>query len=235
MHLIFVIVVLLIGMIILTISSYISVLLHFVLSLFMLSYALRTNQYNKDIEELKIKLEFKKDNIDKNLLFNICPNLKHTRVKTNLNSLVIKNLFFNSIRNTFSILFLFILLGAPAAIVYKVLDCMIYSDEFKTTVKVKQELKKYLYYLDYVPIRLTSYTFSVVSNYDQVINKINNLKLSNNQYLSNIEFINQTGESVYDETVKESDQIFQVQNILSRTLIAWLGIIVLLAVTGIFI
>ena len=201
----------------------------------MLSYTLRTNQYNKDIEELKIKLEFKKDNIDKDLLFNICPNLKQTRVKTNLNSLIIKNLFFNSIRNTFSILFLFILLGAPAAIAYKLLDCMIYSDEFKTTAKVKQELKKYLYYLDYVPIRLTSYTFSVVSNYDQVINKINNLKLSNNQYLSNIEFINQTGESVYDETAKESDQIVQVQNILSRTLIAWLGIIVLLAVTGIFI
>ena len=234
-HLIFVAFVLLIGMIIMTISLYISSLLHFVISLLILSYTLRTNQYNKDIEELKIKLEFKKDNIDKNLLFDICPNLKQTRVKKNLNSLVIKNLFFNSIRNTFSILFLFILLGAPAAIAYKILDCMIYSDKFKIAAKVKQELKKYLYYLDYVPIRLTSYTFSVVSNYDQVINKINNLKLSNNQYLSNIEFINQTGASVFDETAKESDQIVQIQNILSRTLIAWLGTIVLLAVTGIFI
>ena len=234
-YLIFVAFVLLIGMIILTISSYISSLLYFVISLLMLSYALRTNQYNKDIEELKIKLEFKKENIDKSLLFNICPNLKQTRVKTNLNSLVIKNLFFNSIRNTFSILFLFILLGAPAAIAYKVLDCMIYSDKFKMTTKTKQVIKKYLYYLDYVPIRLTSYTFSVVSNYDQVINKMNNLKLSNNQYLSNIEFINQTGASVYDETSKESDQIVQIQNILSRALIAWIGIIVLLAVTGVFI
>ena len=234
-YLIFVAFVLLIGMIILTISSYISSLLYFVISLLMLSYALRTNQYNKDIEELKIKLEFKKDNIDKSLLFNICPNLKQTRVKTNLNSLVINNLFFNSIRNTFSILFLFVLLGAPAAIAYKVLDCMIYSDKFKMTAKTKQVIKKYLYYLDYVPIRLTSYTFSVVSNYDQVINKMNNLKLSNNQYLSNIEFINQTGASVYDETSKESDQIVQIQNILSRALIAWLGIIVLLAVTGVFI
>ena len=234
-HLIFVIFVLLMGMIILTISSYISSLLYFMITLIMLSYTLRTNQYNKDIEELKIKLEFKKDPIDKDLLFNICPNLKQTRVKTNLNSLIINNIFFNSIRNTFSILFLFIILGAPAAIVYKVLDCMIYSNEFKVTAKVKQELKKFLYYLDYIPIRLTSFTFSVVSNYDQVINKINNLKLSNNQYISNIEFINQTGSSVYDETAKESDQILQIQNILARTLIAWLGIIVLLAVTGIFV
>jgi hypothetical protein len=34
---------------------------------------------------------------------------------------------------------------------------------------------------------------------------------------------------------KESDQIVQIQNILSRTLITWLGIISLLAVTGIFV
>ena len=235
MQLMFTALVLLIGMIILTVSLYVSWLLYFVISLLMLSYTLRTNQYNKDIEELKIKLEFKKDNIDKSLLFSLCPNLRQTRVKSNLHNLVIKNLFFNSVRNTFSILFLFILLGAPAAVAYKVLDCMIYSDEFKIAAKVKQELKKYLYYLDYVPIRLTSYTFSVVSNYDQVIKKINDLKLSNNPYLSNIEFINQTGTSVYDETSKESDQIIQIQNILSRTLIAWLGVIMLLAVTGIFI
>ena len=234
-HLSFTILVLLVGMIILTVSSYISSLLYFIISLIILLYTLRTNQYNKDIEELKIKLEFKKDNIDRNLLFNICPNLKQTRIKSNLNSLVIKNIFFNSTRNTFSILFLFILLGAPAAIAYKVLDFMIYSDKFKITAKIKQELKKYLYYLDYVPVRLTSYSFSVVSNYDHVINKINNLKLSNNHYLSNIEFLNQTGESVYNENANESDQILQIQNILARTLIAWLGIIVLLSLAGIFV
>ena len=234
-HLSFAILVLLLGMIILTVSSYFSSFLYFMISLIILLYTLRTNQYNKDIEELKIKLEFKKDNIDRNLLFNICPNLKQTRIKSNLNNLVIKNIFFNSTRNTFSILFLFILLGAPAAIAYKALDFMIYSDKFKITAKIKQDLKKYLYYLDYVPVRLTSYSFSVVSNYDHVMNKINNLKLSNNQYLSNIEFLNQTGESVYDENANESDQILQIQNILARTLIAWLGVIVLLSLAGIFI
>ena len=31
-----------------------------------------------------------------------------------------------------------------------------------------------------------------------VIDKINNLRLSSNAYLSNVEYINQTGESVYD-------------------------------------
>jgi pantothenate kinase len=101
----------------------------------MLAYSLRTNQYNKDIEELKIKLEFKKDNIDKSLLFTICPNLKQTKVKSNINNLVIKNIFFNSIRNTFSVLFYFILLGAPAALAYKAIDCMIYNDGFKITAK----------------------------------------------------------------------------------------------------
>jgi membrane protein required for beta-lactamase induction len=112
---------------------------------------------------------------------------------------------------------------------------MIYNDGFKITAKGKQDLNAFMYFIDYIPVRLTSYTFSIVSNYDEVMNKLDNLKLSNNNYLSNIEFINQSGESVYNEMEKESDQIVQIQNILSRTLITWLGIISLLAVTGIFV
>ena len=234
-NLIFVLLVLILGMIIMTISYHISSFLYFIISLIVLAYSLRTNQYNKDIEELKIKFEFKNDNIDKGLLFTICPNLKKTKVKSNINNLVIKNIFFNSIRNTFSILFYFILLGAPAALAYKVLDYMIYNDGFKITARGQQDLKKFMYYIDYIPVRLTSYTFSIVSNYDEVMNKLDNLKLSNNNYLSNIEFINQTGESVYNETAEESAQIVQIQNILARTLITWLGVISLLAITGIFI
>ena len=68
----------------------------------------------------------------------------------------------------------------------------------------------------------------MVSNYDRVMERINNLELSNNAYLSNIEYKNQTGESVYDNSKSESDQIIQIQNILSRTLIAWLSLIFLL-------
>jgi membrane protein required for beta-lactamase induction len=234
-NLFFALLILILGMIIMTISYHISSFLYFIISLIVLTYSLRTNQYNKDIEELKIKFEFKKDNIDKSLLFTICPNLKQTKVKSNINNLVIKNIFFNSIRNTFSVLFYFILLGAPAALAYKVLDYMIYYDGFKITAKGKQDLKKFMYYIDYIPVRLTSYTFSIVSNYDEVMNKLDNLKLSNNNYLSNIEFINQTGEGIYNELEKESDQIVQIQNILARTLITWLGVISLLAITGIFI
>ena len=234
-NLLFALLILILGMIIMTISYHISSFLYFIISLIVLTYSLRTNQYNKDIEELKIKFEFKKDDIDKSLLFTICPNLKQTKVKSNINNLVIKNIFFNSIRNTFSVLFYYILLGAPAALAYKVLDYMIYNDGFKITAKGKQDLKKFMYYIDYIPVRLTSYTFSIVSNYDEVMHKLNNLKLSNNNYLSNIEFINQTGESVYNETAKESAQIVQIQNILARTLITWLGVISLLAITGIFI
>ena len=74
-----------------------------------------------------------------------------------------------------------------------------------------------------------------MSNYDKVIDRIDNLELSNNLYSSNIEYINQTGESVYDSSQKESDQIIQIQNILSRTLIAWLGLILLLSFGGIFV
>jgi membrane protein required for beta-lactamase induction len=92
-----------------------------------------------------------------------------------------------------------------------------------------------MYFIDYIPVRLTSYTFSVISNYDNVIERINNLKLSNNNYLSNIEFINQVGDSVYDSELKESEQIIQIQNILARTLIAWISAITLLSIAGILV
>ena len=231
----FAIIVLIISMSIASIADYISKIIFFIVSLVFLLFSLRTNQFNRDMEELKIKLEFDKDSIEKNILFSLCPNLRQTRAKTNLNELVIKNLFFNSIRNTFTIIFVFILLGAPAALTYKVLDIMIYSDNFKLNIQTKNELKKYIYFIDYIPIRLTSYCLSMVSNYDRVMERINNLELSNNAYLSNIEYINQTGESVYDNSKSESDQIIQIQNILSRTLIAWLSLIFLLGITGIFI
>ena len=231
----FAIIVLIISMSIASIADYISKIIFFIVSLIFLLFSLRTNQFNRDMEELKIKLEFDKDSIEKNILFSLCPNLRQTRAKTNLNELVIKNLFFNSIRNTFTIIFVFILLGAPAALTYKVLDIMIYSDNFKLNIQTKNELKKYIYFIDYIPIRLTSYCLSMVSNYDRVMERINNLELSNNAYLSNIEYINQTGESVYDNSKSESDQIIQIQNILSRTLIAWLSLIFLLGITGIFI
>ena len=233
--LLFLVAVLFFAMLLVTLSYYLSSVLYYLLSLLLVLFSLRTNEYNREIEEFKIKLEFNKDSIDNKMLFSLCPNLKQTRAKSNINNLVIKNLFFNSMRNTFSVIFVFILLGAPAALTYKVIDLMLYSDIFKINIQTKNNIKKYVYFIDYIPIRLTSYSLSIVSNYDRVIDKINNLKLSNNMYLSNVEYINQTGEAVYDASQKEIDQIIQIQNILSRTLIAWLSIIFLLGITGFFI
>ena len=233
--LLFLVAILFIAMLLVTLSYYLSSVLYYLLSLLLVLFSLRTNEYNREIEEFKIKLEFNKGIIDNKMLFSLCPNLKQTRAKSNINNLVIKNLFFNSMRNTFSVIFVFILLGAPAALTYKIIDLMLYSDIFKINIQTKNNIKKYVYFIDYIPIRLTSYSLSIVSNYDRVIDKINNLKLSNNMYLSNIEYINQTGEAVYDVSQKEIDQIIQIQNILSRTLIAWLSIIFLLGITGFFI
>ncbi len=233
--LLFLVAILFFSMILVTLSYYLSSVLYYLLSLLLVLFSLRTNEYNREIEEFKIKLEFNKDSIDNKMLFSLCPNLKQTRAKSNINNLVIRNLFFNSMRNTFSVIFVFILLGAPAAMTYKIIDLMLYSDIFKINIQTKNNIKKYVYFIDYIPIRLTSYSLSIVSNYDRVIDKINNLKLSNNMYLSNVEYINQTGEAVYDTSQKEIDQIIQIQNILSRALIAWLSIIFLLGITGFFI
>ena len=232
---VFTLIVLILSMALISLADYLSHIIYFIVSLVIMLFCLRTNQFNRDIEELKIKLEFKKESIDKSDFFSLCPNLKQTRAKSNLSGLVIKNLFFNSIRNTFAIIFIFLLLGAPAALTYKLLDLMIYSDTFKINAQTKNNLKKYIYFIDFIPVSLTSYCLSIVSNYDRVIERINNLELSNNPYLSNIEYVNQTGESVFDSSKSESDQIIQIQNILARALIAWLSVIFLLGITGVFI
>ena len=139
---VFTLIVLVLSMTLISLAGYLSHIIYFIISLVIMLFCLRTNQFNRDIEELKIKLEFKKESIDKSDFFSLCPNLKQTRAKSNLSSLAIKNLFFNSIRNTFTIIFLFLLLGAPAALTYKLLDLMIYSDAFKINVPIKNNLKK---------------------------------------------------------------------------------------------
>ena len=232
---VYALILLILSMALISLANYLSHIIYFIVSLVIMLFCLRTNQFNRDIEELKIKLEFKKDSIDKSDLFSLCPNLRQTRAKSDLSGIVIKNLFFNSIRNTFAIIFLFLILGAPAALTYKLLDLMIYSDTFKINAQTKNNLKKYIYYIDFIPVRVTSYCLSIVSNYDQVMERINSLELSSNLYLSNIEYVNQTGESVFDSSKSESDQIIQIQNILARTLIAWLSVIFLLGITGVFI
>ena len=232
---VYALILLILSMALISLADYLSHIIYFIVSLVIMLFCLRTNQFNRDIEELKIKLEFKKDSIDKSDFFSLCPNLKQTRAKSDLSGIVIKNLFFNSIRNTFAIIFLFLVLGAPAALTYKLLDLMIYSDTLKINAQTKNNLKKYVYFIDFIPVRVTSYCLSIVSNYDQVMERINNLELSSNPYLSNIEYVNQTGESVFDSSKSESDQIIQIQNILARTLIAWLSVIFLLGITGVFI
>ena len=112
------------SLLLVTFSYYLSSVLYYLLSLLLVLLSLRTNEYNREIEEFKIKLEFNKDSIDNKMLFSLCPNLKQTRAKSNINNLVIKNLFFNSMRNTFSVIFVFILLVAPAAMTYKIIDLM---------------------------------------------------------------------------------------------------------------
>ena len=55
-----------------SIADYISKIIFFIVSLVFLLFSLRTNQFNRDMEELKIKLEFDKDSIEKNILFSLC-------------------------------------------------------------------------------------------------------------------------------------------------------------------
>ena len=58
--LVYAVLILILAMLLLSFVNYLSTIIYLLLSLVFLLYSLRTNQFNRDIEELKIKLEFRK-------------------------------------------------------------------------------------------------------------------------------------------------------------------------------
>ena len=55
-------IILILSMALVSVADYLSHIIYFAVSLVIMLFCLRTNQFNRDIEELKIKLEFNKEN-----------------------------------------------------------------------------------------------------------------------------------------------------------------------------
>ena len=57
---VYALIILILAMGLISIADYLSHIIYFAVSLVIMLFCLRTNQFNRDIEELKIKLEFNK-------------------------------------------------------------------------------------------------------------------------------------------------------------------------------
>ena len=210
-------------------------LFSFLLGLVVLVYCLKPNEFNLKLEHLKFTIESKVD-LDNSSRFRY---ILHADKNDQLDSLT-NNIFHNSIRNIFSVIFTFLLLGPAGALAYIIIDNFIYSEYIKIDQKSKKILRLLLSIIEYIPVRVCAFTFAMVANFEQCLNQWKVIKDSKDLYDMNIYLINSVGfasfEKIKDENTNiNREKIIFAQSMISRSLLAWLSIIGFLVITGVFI
>lgn len=206
----------------------------FLLSLIVLLYCLKPNEFNQKLDSLKFSIDTKTD-LDDTKRF------KYILYSDKANELdsITNNIFYNSIRNIFSVLFTFLLLGPAGCLGYILIDNYIYSDQIKIDQKSKKFIKSIIALIEYLPIRICAFTFAVVANFELCLDKWRSLKKERDIYNLNIKLINSVGEASFksnDDNEKTIiDKIIYSQSMISRSLLAWLSIIGFLIISGVFI
>jgi membrane protein required for beta-lactamase induction len=210
-------------------------LFSFLLGLVVLVYCLKPNEFNLKLEHLKFTIQSKVD-LDNSSRFRY---ILHADKNDQLDSLT-NNIFHNSIRNIFSVIFTFLLLGPAGALAYIIIDNFIYSEYIKIDQKSKKILRLLLSIIEYIPVRVCAFTFAMVANFEQCLNQWKVIKDSKDLYDMNIYLINSVGfasfEKIKDENTNiNREKIIFAQSMISRSLLAWLSIIGFLVITGVFI
>ena len=210
-------------------------LFSFLLSLAVLVYCLKPNEFNLKLEHLKFTIESKVDLDSSNRFKYILYSDKNDQLDS-----IINNIFYSSIRNIFSVTFTFLLLGPAGALAYIILDNFIYSEHIKVDQKSKKVLRLLVSIIEYIPVRVCAFTFAVVANFEQCLNQWKVIKNAKDMHNMNITLINSVGyasfEKIKDENANiDLEKIIYAQSMISRSLLAWLSVIGFLVITGIFI
>ena len=214
---------------------YIHSFFSFLLGLVSLLYCLKPNEYNQKLENLKFSIENNID-LDESERFNYILFVEKNTGTTS----IINNAFYNSVRTIFAVLFVFLLLGPSGCLAYVILDNYLYSEKIKIDQKSKKFIKLILSFIEYLPVRITAFTFAVVANFQLCLNEWKSIKDHKEFYNSNINLINSIGVASFEESNNvNEDAIIQMitytQLMVSRSLLAWLSLIAFLIIGGFFI
>ena len=206
----------------------------FLLGLIALLYCLKPSEFNQKLENLKFAIENNKD-LDESKRFEYILFVEKNEGPIS----IISNIFYNSIRNIFSVIFVFLLLGPSGCLAYVILDNYIYSDKIKVDKKSKKFIKLVISFIEYLPVRICAFTFAVVANFELCMNKWRTLKVQKEFYVSNINLINSVGIASFgnedgEKENNENEMITYAQSIISRSLLAWLSIVGFLIISGVF-
>ena len=152
---------------------------------------------------------------------------------------LVDNIFYNSTRSIFTVFFCFLILGPSGSLAFIILDNYIYSKEIKIDQKSKKGLKNIISIVEYIPIRLCSFAFAVVANFELCSRAWKSSKKEKSLYDLNITLINTVGISSYEEPENNSegireDKIIFIQSIIYRTFLSWLSLTGFLIISGVF-
>ncbi|MBT3548421.1 MAG: hypothetical protein HOI56_01315 [Gammaproteobacteria bacterium] len=214
------------------IDNYFHSIFTFILDLTVLLYCLKPSEFNRKVEEIKFSQENEVKDISSPRFNYILPNHKGRKF--------FENIFYNSTRNIFTVLFYFLILGPSGSLAFIILDNYIYNDKMKINQKSKKELKIILSIIEYIPIRLCIFSFAVVANYELCSEAWRTSKKEKNLYDSNIALINTVGMASYEKLEIDSkdadeEKIIFIQSIIYRAFLSWLSLIGFLIIGGIFI
>ena len=208
-------------------DNYLHEFFSFIINLIVLVYCLKPSEFNSKLEELKI-LQDNKEN-----------DQRFDYILSSYNKNLIDNIFYNSTRSIFTVFFCFLLLGPSGSLAFIILDNYIYSKESKIDQKSKKGLKNIISIIEYIPIRLCSFAFAVVANFELCSRAWKSSKKEKSLYDSNITLINTVGISSYIELENNSegsqdDKIIFIQSIIYRTFLSWLSLTGFLIISGVF-
>ena len=208
-------------------DNYLHEFFSFIINLIVLVYCLKPSEFNSKLEELKI-LQDNKEN-----------DQRFDYILSSYNKNLIDNIFYNSTRSIFTVFFCFLLLGPSGSLAFIILDNYIYSKESKIDQKSKKGLKNIISIIEYIPIRLCSFAFAVVANFELCSRAWKSSKKEKSLYDSNITLINTVGISSYIELEHNSegsrdDKIIFIQSIIYRTFLSWLSLTGFLIISGVF-
>ena len=208
-------------------GSFLHPFFSFLINLFILFYCLKPNEFILNMEKIKNKRFL--DNCKEDKIFIRMMSTK----KYDIDS-VKNNLFYNSLRNIFSVIFYFLLLGPAGSLAYLILDSYVNDPSFKVDVKSKNKLSIILGVLEYVPAHLTILSYAIVSDFEICVKSFKTTEYKPDLYVYNKGLVNNVGINLISDHDPDND-ILQYKNIISRALLAWLSIVALLIFSGVFV
>ena len=104
----------------------------FLLSLIILLYCLKPNEFSQKLDNLKFAIQSETDQEQSDRFRYILHANKNDEIDS-----IVNNIFYNSMRSIFSILFIFLLLGPAGCLGYIIIDNYIYSKQIKVDQKSK--------------------------------------------------------------------------------------------------